>query len=68
VVDTTEGLWFNIDMTSTEKFNEATSQRDAARIAFQAATTNRARRDAAEELEFWTSKVAMLGVMVERGI
>jgi hypothetical protein len=47
-------------MTSTI-LTEATAQRDAARLAFNTAKTNKASREAAEELEFWMGKVAFLG-------
>jgi hypothetical protein len=48
-------------MTNTEQYTEARRNADAARITFNTAKTNKARRDAAEDLEFWTSKAAYLG-------
>lgn len=45
------------------ELDEATAKRDAARIAFDTATTNKARRLASEDLTFWQGKVAMLGAM-----
>lgn len=51
-------------MSTTQQHNEAIANRDAARIAYNTAKTNRARREAAEELDFWVGKVAMLGRMV----
>jgi len=48
-------------MTRTALLAEAISHRDAARKAMEARTTwNQAKRDAAEELEFWSNKVAFL--------
>lgn len=46
-----------MDMTTTQQLAEATANRDAARIAFQTATTSKARREADEELNFWMGKV-----------
>lgn len=59
-------MWLDNDMSTTQQLTEATAHRDAARIAFQTATTKKASRDAAEDLEFWVGKVAMLSVMVGR--
>jgi len=47
--------------TRTAQIAEATANRDAARTAYNT-TTGKARRNAAEELEFWSSKLAMLNV------
>ena len=46
--------------TITDQIAEATAAVDAARQAFETASTQKARRDAAEDLEFWTSKRAFL--------
>lgn len=51
-------------MSTTQQHNEAIANRDAARIAYNAAKTNKARRDAGEELDFWIGKVATLSRMV----
>jgi hypothetical protein len=47
---------------------EAEQKAAAARAACAAAKTKRATRDAMEDLEFWTNKAAMLGVMFQRGM
>ena len=52
-------------MTRTQQLTEATANRDAARQAMESAKTKAARRNAAEDLDFWQGKVAMLSV--ERG-
>lgn len=47
-------------MQKSEALIEATTRRDIARLGFDAAISSKARREAAEELEFWTNKVAFL--------
>lgn len=47
-------------MTRTEQLTEARSNQTAARLAFETAATKTARRNAAEQLEFWGNKVAFL--------
>jgi hypothetical protein len=42
---------------------EAVTKMEQARAAYKAAKSRRAMRDAAEELEFWSNKAAMLAVM-----
>jgi hypothetical protein len=61
VIDTFAGLWLHNDMTTAEQYTEARRNADAARTAFDTAKTIRARREAAEELEFWTGKAAHFG-------
>ena len=50
-----------------EQLKHAVEQMQAARARYQAATTKRALRDGAEDLEFWSNKAAMLDVMVRKG-
>ena len=49
-----------------DQLKDALAQMQAARARYQAAKTKRALRDGAEDLEFWTNKAAMLGVVVEK--
>lgn len=54
-------------MTRTQQLTEATSKRDKARSLYEAFPTfNKAKRDAAEDLEFWTGKVALLAAWIAR--
>lgn len=56
-----DGLWLDNDMTRTQQLIEATAKRDEARRTLDAMPTwNTAKRDAAEELDFWVGKVAAL--------
>jgi hypothetical protein len=50
-----------------DQLKHAVEQMQAARARYQAATTKRTMRDAAEDLEFWSNKAAMLEVMVRKG-
>jgi hypothetical protein len=51
-------------MNAAQQLTEAISHRDAARKAHDSIIKwGNAKRDAAEELEFWMGKVAMLNVM-----
>ncbi len=48
-------------MTRTEQLTEATTKRDEARTRLDGMTVwNTAKRDAAEDLEFWSNKVAFV--------
>ena len=49
--------------TLTQQLAEASAAVDAARHAYETARTQKARRDAAEDLEFWTNKRAFLGTV-----
>jgi len=53
----------NEAMNTTQQLAEATANRDAARIRYNEATTAKARRDAAEDLDWWIGKVAFLNTM-----
>lgn len=53
----------NTYMTTAQQIADAISHRDAARSAYNAATTSKARRLAGEDLDWWIGKVAMLTVM-----
>ena len=55
-------------MMTTQKLTDAQEQRRLAGLRFHLAKSNRAKRDASEDLEFWSNKVAMLAVMVEKNI
>jgi hypothetical protein len=51
-LDVLPGLWLHNDMTAAEiKWNEAKAR-------YEAAKTNKARREAAEDIEFWGNKMA----------
>lgn len=43
-----------------EQLEAATKEADAARFAYETARTKKAKREAAEDLEFWTNKTAFL--------
>ena len=52
-------------MTNTEQLIEATAKRDEARRTYESMTTwGKAKRDAAEDLEFWVSKVDFLAAWI----
>lgn len=53
-------------MTKTEQLTEATAKRDEARTRYEACKTwNATKQDAADELEFWSNKVAFLDAWKE---
>ena len=47
---------------------EAEQKATAAKLAADSAKSKRALRDAMEDLEFWSSKAAMLDVMFRKGM
>jgi hypothetical protein len=47
---------------------EAESALRAARLRYHIAKSNRAMREAREDVEFWANKVTMLSVMFEKGM
>jgi hypothetical protein len=47
---------------------EAEQKTEAARAATKAAKSRKAIREALEDLEFWSNKLAMLSVMHQRGM
>ena len=49
-----------MEATLTQQLAEASAAVDAARLAYETARTQKAHRDAAEDLEFWTNKRAFL--------
>jgi hypothetical protein len=52
-------------MSNTAALTEATTKSTEARSRFDAQPTwNKAKRDAAEDLEFWSNKVAFLAAWV----
>ena len=49
-----------------EQLKHAVEQMQAARAVYQAAKGKRALQEAASDFEFWSSKAAMLDVMVQK--
>lgn len=47
---------------------DAESELRLARLRYQIAKSNRAMREASEDVDFWSDKVAMLTVMFDRGM
>jgi hypothetical protein len=47
-------MWLDNDMSNTAAHTNWIN----AKAAYEAATTNKARRDAAEDIEFWGNKMA----------
>ena len=47
---------------------DAESELRLARLRYQVAKSNRAMRDAREDVDFWSNKVAMLALIFERGM
>lgn len=47
---------------------DAESELRLARLRYQVAKSNRAMREAREDVDFWSDKVAMLTVMFEKGM
>ena len=65
VVDARDVMWLDNDMTKTQQLTEATRNRDEARRRMEGQPRwNAAKRDAAEDLEFWGSKVAFLAAWI----
>jgi hypothetical protein len=55
-------MWLNKHMSNAAALTEAKTNAATAKSAWENAKSAKARRNAAEELEFWTNKVAMLNV------
>jgi hypothetical protein len=53
-LDTLRYSWLDNDMSNTAAHTNWIN----AKAAYEAATTNKARRDAAEDIEFWGNKMA----------
>lgn len=65
VVDRRDGMLLDTHMTKTQQLTEATRNRDEARRRMEGQPRwNAAKRDAAEDLEFWGSKVAFLAAWI----
>lgn len=47
---------------------DAESELRLAQLKYHLAKSNRAMRDAREDIDFWSDKVAMLSVMFEKGM
>ena len=47
---------------------DAESELRLAQLRYHLAKSNRAMRDAREDIDFWSDKVAMLSVMFEKGM
>lgn len=62
-LDTRMIVDYYLVMTSTQQaqLTEATTETRNARHAYETATTLKARRAAAEDIEFWSNKSAFLG-------
>ncbi len=54
--------------TRTAQLAEARSNVEAARHAWESATTKKAAAEADDELQFWISKATMLALMVREGV
>lgn len=50
-----------MNTTQQAQLTEATTETAKARQMYEAAKTNKARRAAAEDIEFWSNKSAFLG-------
>ena len=55
-------------MNKPQNLVDAESSLRIARLQYQVAKSNRAMRDARENVDFWSDKVAMLTIMFEKGM
>lgn len=55
-------------MEKPQNLVDAENNLRIARLRYQIAKGNRAMHDAREDVDFWSDKVAMLAVMLEKGM
>ena len=55
-------------MTKPQNLIDAEESLRIARLRYHVAKSNRAMRDAREDVDFWSNKVAMLTIMLEKNM
>ena len=55
-------------MNKPQNLIDAENSLRIARLQYHVAKSNRAMREAREDVDFWSDKVAMLNVMLEKGL
>lgn len=66
--DVVDAMDFKANLEKPTNLIDAEERYDAARMAYHVAKSQRAMRDAGEDVTFWSDKLTMLRLMLEKGM